>query len=177
VRLELLKGRQYDHYPDTVIDSQARYTAVLHTAKGELTIELYARQTPVAVNSFVFLAREGWYDGNRFFRVVPGEAAFTGDPSDTGLGGPGYLFADEIDPVLRFDLPGVVALNNAGPDTNGSQYFVTLAPLPHLDGQYTVFGRVTQGLAVLSRLAPRDPEADPDAPPGDLVERVTVEEN
>jgi cyclophilin family peptidyl-prolyl cis-trans isomerase len=177
VRLELLKERQYDQYPDTVIDPQRDYLAVLHTALGDISLALDARQTPVAVNSFVFLAREGWFDGNLFYRVVPGQAAFTGDPSGTGLGGPGYLFADEIIPGLRFDRPGVVALDNAGPDTNGSRFFISLAPLPQSDGQYTIFGRVAGGLAILSRFAPRDLEADPGASEGDRLESVTIVEN
>ncbi len=176
VRLELLKPRQYAAYPDTLIDPLGSYSAILHTAKGEIDVSLYARQAPVAVNSFIFLARDGWYDGNTFYRVVPGLAAFTGDPSDTGLGGPGYLFADEIDPDLRFDRPGVVALDNAGADTNGSRFFITFAPLPQYDGLYTIIGRVTSGLGTLSRLAPRDPAADPDAPPGDTLDSVTIAE-
>lgn len=174
VRLELLKPRQYRTYPDLAIDVHKGYAARLHTAKGDITFTLFARQAPVAVNSFVFLAREGWYDGNSFFRVVPGDAVYTGDPSDTGLGSPGYLFADEIDPGLRFDAPGVVALNNAGPNTNGSQFFITFAARPQFDGSYTIIGRVTSGLDVLSRLSPRNPAANPDAPPGDRIETVTI---
>jgi cyclophilin family peptidyl-prolyl cis-trans isomerase/protein-disulfide isomerase len=176
VQLELLKTRQYEQYPDTVIDARRAYSAILHTEKGDITIELHTRQAPVAVNSFVFLAREGWYDDNPFYRVLPGEAVFTGDPSGTGLGGPGYLYADEIDPSLKFDQPGVVALNNAGANTNGSQFFITFGPMPQLDGQYTIIGQVTDGLSVLSRLAPRDPQADPDPPPADLLESVTIVE-
>jgi cyclophilin family peptidyl-prolyl cis-trans isomerase len=174
VRLEMLKSRQYAEYPETLIDVEGVYSAILRTEKGELTVALYARQAPVAVNSFVFLAREGWYDDNPFYQVLPGEAAYTGDPSGTGLGGPGYLFADEIHSDLKFDQPGMVALNNAGPNTNGSQFFITFAPLRHLDGQYTIFGRVTSGLGILSRLVPRDPEADPDAPAADLLLSVEI---
>ncbi|MBI3763132.1 MAG: peptidylprolyl isomerase [Chloroflexi bacterium] len=177
IRLALLKPRQFVEYPGVVIDVHKSYTATLRTVKGDMTLTLFARQAPAAVNSFVFLARKGWYDGNTFYRVLPGRAAYTGDPSDTGLGGPGYLFAREIDSGLRFDAPGVVALNNAGQDTDGSQFFITFAPAPEFDGLYTIIGRVTSGLDVLSRLTPRDPQAQPDAPPGDTIDTVTVTEN
>jgi cyclophilin family peptidyl-prolyl cis-trans isomerase len=175
IRLELLKDRQYSQAPPDIIDPFLRYTATLHTAKGDVVIELFAEQAPLTVNSFVFLAREGWYDGVTFHMVVP-EYALTGDPSHTGYGGPGYFIPNEINPDLKFDAEGWVGMANAGPDTNGSQFFITLTAMPNLDGQHTLFGRVVRGMEVLRALAPRDPSVNPEAPPGDAILSVTIEE-
>ena len=116
-------------------------------------IQLYADQAPLAVNSFVFLAKQGWFDGVTFHRVIPGFVAQTGDPSGTGKGGPGYFFKNEVSD-LRYDKPGVVGMANSGPDTNGSQFFITYAPQPSLDGSYTIFGQVIQGMDVVENLTP-----------------------
>ncbi|MDO9347998.1 MAG: peptidylprolyl isomerase, partial [Anaerolineales bacterium] len=124
---------------------------------GEVVIQLYADKTPFTVNNFIFLARHGWYDGITFHSVLPGFMAQTGDPSGTGMGNPGYLFGDEIDSSLRFDRPGVVSMANTGPDTNGSQFFITYGPASHLDGGYTIFGQVIRGMDVLAALTARDP--------------------
>lgn len=176
VSLITLGSRQFTECPPFVIDPSKQYTAVLHTDKGDLTVELYAANAPFAVNSFIFLARQGWFDNITFHRVIEGFVAQTGDPSGTGRGNPGYFFQDEIDPSLKFDQAGVLAMANQGPNTNGSQFFITYAPAPHLDGQYTIFGRLVSGMDVLNRLTPRDPEADPGAPPGDKLLSVEIQE-
>ena len=157
VRLYALTERQFSACPSLTIDPLKQYIATLHTANGEVVIQLYADKTPFTVNNFVFLARHGWYDGITFHRVLPGFMAQTGDPSGTGMGNPGYLFSDEIDSSLRFDKPGLVAMANAGPNTNGSQFFITYGPASHLDGGYTIFGQVIRGMEVLAALTDRDP--------------------
>jgi cyclophilin family peptidyl-prolyl cis-trans isomerase len=175
VKLELLKERQYQK-PDDVIDLLKSYTATLTTEKGDIQIELLTEQAPVTVNNFVFLARQGWFDGVTFHRVLPGFVAQGGDPTGTGFGGPGYYIPNEVVPELTFDAEGLVAMANSGPDTNGSQFFITLGPAPDLNGRFTIFGRVIAGLDVAKALAPRDPQADPEAPAGDKIISVTIEE-
>jgi cyclophilin family peptidyl-prolyl cis-trans isomerase len=175
VKLEKLKDRQFAA-PEEVIDPFKTYTATLATEKGDIVIELYAEQTPLTVNSFVFLAQRGWFDDITFHRVISGFVAQTGDPTGTGLGGPGYYLPNEIVPALKYEAEGVVGMANAGPDTNGSQFFITLAPAPELDGQYTIFGKVIAGLDVVRALALRNPQQDPESPPGDKLITVTIEE-
>jgi cyclophilin family peptidyl-prolyl cis-trans isomerase/protein-disulfide isomerase len=175
VKLEKLKARQFSG-PEAVIDPLRRYIASARTSKGTMLLELYAQQAPLAVNNFVFLARHGWYDGNTFFRVLPGQYVETGDPTATGLGGPGYYLPTELNAQVRFDAPGRAGFSNGGPDTNGSQFFISLGPLPGRDAHYTLFASVVQGLEVLARLAPRNPLADPEAPAGDILISVTIEE-
>lgn len=162
--------------PDKVIDPAKKYTATLKTAKGDVVIELYADQAPNIVNSFVFLARKGYFNGVTFHRVLQGFVAQSGDPSGSGMGGPGYRCNDEIVPGLKFDAAGVVAMANAGANTNGSQFFITYAAAPNLDGGYTIFGRVISGMDVVQKLAPRDPQQDINAPPGDVIQSVVIEE-
>jgi cyclophilin family peptidyl-prolyl cis-trans isomerase len=128
------------------------------------------------VNSFVFLARQGWFDGITFHRVLPGFVAQTGDPSGTSQGNPGYMFNNEIDPTLKFDQAGIVGMANSGPDTNGSQFFITYAPAPNLNGGYTIFGKVLSGMDVLEQLTPRDPQPGLSLPPGNKLIKVTIEE-
>ncbi|MCC6956596.1 MAG: peptidylprolyl isomerase [Anaerolineales bacterium] len=140
------------------IDPNKKYSAVMHTDKGDITIQLYADKTPRTVNNFVFLAREGFYDGTIFHRVINDFMAQGGDPTGTGAGGPGYRFADEFDPKLRHSQPGVLSMANAGPNTNGSQFFLTHVATPWLDGKHSVFGQVTQGLDVLLSIPARDPQ-------------------
>ena len=161
--------------PAMQIDTAKSYEAVLTTAKGVVRIELYDDLVPNTVNNFVFLARQGFYNGVTFHRVIPGFMAQTGDPTGTGRGGPGYNFADEIVPSLRHDGPGVVSMANAGPNTNGSQFFITYTATPHLNGKHTVFGRVIAGLEVVQALAPRDPS--PGAKPGDQILTVEIIEH
>jgi cyclophilin family peptidyl-prolyl cis-trans isomerase/protein-disulfide isomerase len=175
IRLERLKAHQLPPPPE-VIDPFKTYAATLHTELGEVVIELYGDKVPLTVNNFVYLAREGWYDDVTFHRVITGFAAQAGDPSGTGYGGPGYFIPDEIVPELRFDGPGWVGMANAGPDTNGSQFFITLAARPEFDGKYTLFGKVIRGLDVVQALIPRDPNIDAEAPPGSRINTVTIEE-
>jgi len=176
IRLTLLEDRQFSECPTMTIDQDAQYFATLETERGDIVIELYPEQAPLAVNSFIFLAQNGWYDGVTFHRVIPGFVAQAGDPSGTGFGGPGYAFRNETSADLTFDGPGVVGMANAGADSNGSQFFITLAAAPTLDGGYTIFGRVVEGMDVVTSLTPRDPSQNADLPPGDVIIRVTIEE-
>jgi cyclophilin family peptidyl-prolyl cis-trans isomerase len=140
------------------IDPKKQYEAVLHTGKGDITIELFADKAPRTVNNFVFLARQGYYDGTIFHRVIANFMAQGGDPTATGTGGPGYKFADEFHPSLRHDKPGVLSMANAGANTNGSQFFITHVPTPWLDDKHSIFGQVTEGIDVLLAIPPRDPQ-------------------
>lgn len=173
VGLTLLEERQFTDCPPFTINPGKQYLAVLHTEKGDLTLDLFADQAPLAVNNFVFLARQGWYDGVTFHRVLPGFMAQTGDPTGTGYGGPGYAFDNEITD-LKFDRPGVLGMANAGPGSNGSQFFITYAAASHLDGGFTIFGRLVSGLDVLQKLTPRDPSQPVELPPGDKIIHVTI---
>jgi cyclophilin family peptidyl-prolyl cis-trans isomerase/protein-disulfide isomerase len=175
VRLMALARRQFTACPVWQVDTLQQYIATLHTAKGDVVIELYADKSPLAVNSFVHLARSGWYNGVTFYRVTS-VLAQTGDPSDTGLGNPGYLFSVETPLSLKFDRPGMVALMNDGPETNGGRFFITLAPAPQLNGQYTIIGQVLSGLDVLAALTARDPIPGQVLPAGDLLIQVFIEE-
>ena len=157
------------------IDSSKRYVATMETAKGNIVIELFAADAPVTVNNFVFLSREGYYDNTTFHRVLTDFMAQGGDPTGTGTGGPGYQFADEFSPHRRHDSPGTLSMANAGPGTNGSQFFLTHVPTPHLDGRHTVFGKVTDGLDVLLSLTPRDPNQRPNFE-GDALKTVAIQE-
>jgi cyclophilin family peptidyl-prolyl cis-trans isomerase/protein-disulfide isomerase len=171
-----LGTRQFKTCPPFSIDASKHYTATLHTEKGDIVMQMYADRAPLAVNSFVFLARQGWFNGVTFHRVVPGFIAQAGDPSGTGVGGPGYYFNNEVRSDLTFDKPGVVGMANAGPDTNGSQFFITYAPQPKLDGTYTIFGQVIQGMDVVERLTARDTQVAPGLASGDKIISVTIEE-
>ena len=153
----------YEECPPWVIDPEKSYTAVLDTSAGEIEIELYPEAAPLAVNSFVFLAQNGWYDEVSFHRVIEGFVAQAGDPSGLGVIGPGYSFANETDNALSFDRAGILAMANAGVDTNGSQFFITLAPATDLDRGYTIFGEVLSGsLDVLDAIVLRDPQTTTD---------------
>ena len=176
VRMEALTAIQFSNCPSWVIDTFKQYIATLHTSQGDVVIQLLPDKAPQAVNNFVSLARSGWYDGTTFFRVLPGLLAMTGDPSETGMGNAGYLFQTEITSSMRFDQPGMVAMDNSGPDTNGSRFFITLAPAAQLYGQYTIFGKVLSGLDVLAKLTPRNPKPGMVLSPGDLLNSVTIEE-
>jgi peptidylprolyl isomerase len=168
-------AKTYDAYPPVIIDASKQYFATFKMAEGgEFVIQLYADKAPKTVNSFVFLAREGFFNGVTFHRVLEGFMAQGGDPTGTGMGGPGYKFENE-DNDLSFDKAGVVAMANAGRDTNGSQFFITFGPTPHLDGGYTIFGQVTEGLDVVTGLTRRNPEQFPDFA-GDAIETVTISE-
>ena len=177
IEATLLEKRQYEDCPPMTIDQTKGYIATIETEKGDITIELYAEEAPLAVNSFVFLAQDGWYDNVTFHRVVPGFVSQAGDPSGTGMGGPGYVFDNEVSPDLKFDQPGVLGMANSGPGTNGSQFFITHTSVPHLDGSYTIFGRVISGMDVVESLMPRDPSQSSDLPPGDMILSVKIEKS
>jgi len=140
------------------IDTKKKYQATMSTDKGDIVIDLFADKVPNTVNNFVFLARQGYYDGTIFHRVIADFMAQGGDPTGTGMGGPGYQFADEFDRSLQHDKPGVLSMANAGPDTNGSQFFITYAPTPWLDRKHSVFGQVVKGMDVVMSIPPRDPQ-------------------
>jgi cyclophilin family peptidyl-prolyl cis-trans isomerase/protein-disulfide isomerase len=177
VRLDALVKRQFSACPPEVISPLRQYIITLHTIKGDVMIQLFPEKAPQAVNNFVFLAQKGWYDGITFYRVLPDEMVKSGDPSETGLGNPGYLFDTEINSGLRFDQPGMLAMDNDGPGTNGSRFFITLSPAPQLDGQYTILGQVLSGLEILKALETRDPKPGIYLNPGDELISVTTEEH
>jgi cyclophilin family peptidyl-prolyl cis-trans isomerase len=166
--------QQWNTPPDLQIDLKKNYSAILHTDKGDIKVQLHASQAPVTVNNFVFLARAGFYDGTIFHRVIDNFMAQGGDPTGTGTGGPGYRFRDEFDPGLRHDKPGVLSMANAGTNTNGSQFFITHVPTPWLDGKHSVFGQVIEGMDVLFSIPARDPQRR-DAPAVQL-NSITIEE-
>ncbi|MEP7357733.1 MAG: peptidylprolyl isomerase [Anaerolineales bacterium] len=168
-------GKQYPAAPAMTIDPTKIYLATLKTDKGNIVVELYADKAPVTVNNFISLAREGFYDNTTFHRVLTGFMAQGGDPTGTGTGGPGYDFADEFHRDLRFDGPGYLAMANSGPDSNGSQFFITYVATPSLTGVHTIFGKVVEGLEVALALTPRDPQNFPDFT-GDKLQTVEISE-
>ena len=164
--IERTGNRKFSAAPARVIDPEKAYTAKLETAKGDITIDLTPKETPDTVNNFVFLAQTGYYDGLDFHRVItsPPFMIQGGCPLGTGTGGPGYQFKDEFSPNLRHD-EGVISMANAGPGTNGSQFFITLAPQPHLNNHHSVFGRVTAGMDVVRAIRQ-----------GDKINRIEITE-
>jgi peptidyl-prolyl cis-trans isomerase B (cyclophilin B) len=164
--IQRTRQRRFSKAPDMVIDPEKSYVATLTTDRGDIKIELTPKETPVTVNNFVVLAQSGYYDGLNFHRVItsPPFMIQGGCPLGTGTGGPGYQFKDEFSPNLKHG-EGVLSMANAGPGTNGSQFFITLAPQPHLDGRHTVFGRVTEGMDAVRAIRQ-----------GDKIQRVEVEE-
>jgi len=170
------EGKQYDAPPAISIDITKRYTATFEMEDGgEFVVELFANKAPITVNNFVFLAREGFYDGTTFHRVLDDFMAQGGDPTGTGAGGPGYSFEDEFSDDLVFDREGLLAMANSGPNTNGSQFFITFAPTPHLNGRHTIFGQVIEGMDVVYGLTRRDPDQNPDFE-GDRIKTITIAE-
>ena len=149
-----------------VLQAETDYRAILCTSAGAIYIDLYEKLTPITVNNFVFLAGEGYYDSTTFHRVIPNFMAQGGDPTGTGRGGPGYRFGDEPVGWLTFDSPGLLAMANAGPGTNGSQFFITTAPTPHLNYKHTIFGDVLSGQDVVESIRERDPATASDAGEG-----------
>jgi cyclophilin family peptidyl-prolyl cis-trans isomerase len=166
--------KQWVNPPEMAIDPKKAYTATLHTDKGDIVVKLFADKTPRTVNNFVFLARQGFYDGTIFHRVIADFMAQGGDPTGRGSGGPGYRFADEFHPSLRHNKPGLLSMANAGPNTNGSQFFLTHVPTPWLDNKHSIFGEVIQGMDVLMSIPPRDPQR-PEYP-GVVLKSVSIEE-
>ena len=150
-------SKQWSEAPAIEIDPAKSYTAIIHTDKGDMTFRLHAEQTPKTVNNFVFLARQGFYDDIIFHRVIDSFMVQGGDPTGTGSGGPGYRFEDEFHPDMRHDKRGVLSMANAGPNTNGSQFFITHVATPHLDDKHSVFGHLTDGEDVLMSIPARDP--------------------
>jgi cyclophilin family peptidyl-prolyl cis-trans isomerase/protein-disulfide isomerase len=175
IGLIALGQKQFTACPPFNIDTKKQYIARIETEKGEIVIQLLPDKAPLAVNSFLFLARQGWFNGVTFHRVIPGFIAQAGDPSGTGKGNPGYFYKNEVGD-LKFDKPGVVGMANSGPDTNGSQFFITFSPAPHLDGSYTIFGQVISGLDVAEKLTPRDPSQSGILPAGDKIISIGIEE-
>jgi peptidyl-prolyl cis-trans isomerase B (cyclophilin B) len=166
--LERTGERRFSQYPETVIDQNKRYVAKFQTSKGEITIELAGKDAPKTVNNFVYLSSVGYYDGLNFHRVIS-EPPFMiqgGCPLGTGTGGPGYQFEDEFSPNQRHNDAGILSMANAGPRTNGSQFFITLAPQPHLDDRHSVFGKVTEGMDAVRAIRQ-----------GDTITRIDIEES
>jgi peptidyl-prolyl cis-trans isomerase B (cyclophilin B) len=162
--------KQYPAPPEMKIDPNKKYTATIDTNKGKIVLDLFAKEAPKTVNNFVFLAREGFYDGVTFHRVIPDFLIQGGDPTGTGEGGPGYTFDDEVDPAKnphKHDKAGVLSMANRGPGTksNGSQFFITHKDTPWLDGKHTVFGQVKEGQDVVNKIEQ-----------GDVIKSVTIEE-
>jgi cyclophilin family peptidyl-prolyl cis-trans isomerase/protein-disulfide isomerase len=176
LQLIALGKRQYTSCPPVTVQQDKQYIATLHTEKGDVVIQLFADKAPMTVNSFLFLVRESWYENITFHRVIPELYAQTGDPSGTGKGNPGYYIITEIDPALKFDKPGMVAMVNSGPDTSGGQFFITYAPVVEYNGKYTIFGQVLSGIDVLKQLTPRNAQPITDTPPGDKLISITIEE-
>ena len=157
--------QQWSSPPEMQIDTSKVYKATMETSRGPIVLELYPQYAPKTVNNFVFLANQGFYDGVTFHRVIDGFMIQGGDPSGTGRGGPGYRFEDEVrDNPLRHET-GVISMANAGPNTNGSQFFITHGPQPHLDGRHTVFGKVVSGMDVVNKIRQ-----------GDKITRIVIEE-
>lgn len=164
----------YASAPPMTVDATKAYSAVINTDAGKVPINLFPAEAPLAVNNFVSLARDGYYDGVIFHRVLADFMAQAGDPGGNGIGGPGYSFADEFDSPRVFDKPGVLAMANSGPATNGSQFFITFAPTPHLDGKHTIFGEVAGDPDVLSNILLRDPNA---GGPATIIESISIVES
>jgi cyclophilin family peptidyl-prolyl cis-trans isomerase len=166
---------QYAMPPKMQIDRGQTYTAVMRTSCGTIELELFADQAPQTVNNFVFLARERFYDGLTFHRIIPDFMAQGGDPNGDGTGGPGYQFEDEIVDRLKFDQPFLLAMANSGEDTNGSQFFITVSEPKHLNGLHTIFGRVTKGKDAVRQIeAVGSQDGTPSATV--YIERVTIRE-
>jgi len=156
---------KWNNPPQMEIDPQRSYLISMETTRGIIEIELYARYAPVTVNNFVFLTRQGFYDGITFHRVINNFVVQGGDPAGTGAGGPGYRFQDEVNNNPLKHETGVLSMANAGPNTNGSQFFITHSPQPHLNGKHTVFGKVVKGMDVVNSIRQ-----------GDVMTKVTVTE-
>ena len=164
---------QYSAAPPMMINTAVKYYATVKMESGgEFVVELYASKAPITVNSFVFLACKGFFNGVTFHRVLEEFMAQGGDPTGTGTGGPGYEFVNE-NSDLTFDKAGVLAMANAGPDTNGSQFFITFGPQEFLNGGYTIFGQVTSGMDVVNSITRRDPDQNPSFT-GDAMESITI---
>ncbi len=168
----LMDNKEWSSPPKMTIDEQNEYTAVIETDLGNIVLRLFANESPITVNNFVFLAQEGYYDGVMFHRVIHNFMVQGGDPTGTGSGGPGYMFGDEVNNGLKFDKPGLLAMANAGPGTNGSQFFITHVPTPHLTGNHTIFGEVIEGMDTVFAIPERNPQNAKDN--GVIMSKVTI---
>jgi peptidylprolyl isomerase len=169
----LVGTKQYSSAPPLMIDVSKQYFATVVMAKGgEFVIQLFPDKAPIAVNSFVFLAQQGYFNGVTFHRVIEGFMAQGGDPTGSGSGGPGYEFVNEQND-LKFDKAGVVAMANAGPNTNGSQFFITFGPYSLSENDYPIFGQVISGMDVVNKITPRDPTQNPSFT-GDLIQSIAI---
>lgn len=158
-------SQQWNTPPELQIDTKKNYSVEIVTNKGSMKLDLYSAHAPKTVNNFTFLARQGFYDDVAFHRVIPNFMVQGGDPTGTGMGGPGYQFEDEFDNNPNTHIDNVISMANAGPGTNGSQFFITHASQPHLDGNHTVFGKLIEGLDVLNNIQQ-----------GDVMEKVIATE-
>ena len=160
-------AKSYSNPPEMAIDPSKDYTATISTDRGDIKVRLLASDAPETVNNFVVLARDGFYDGIKFHRVISDFMVQGGDPTGTGTGGPGYKWKDEKSALkLKHDAPGTLSMANAGPDTNGSQFFITHTPTPHLNGKHAVFGKVSAGQDVVDSIKQ-----------GDKMNKVTISES
>ena len=175
--VELIKHEenQFTACPPLTVDSEVTYHATVETEKGDFVVELFPDIAPLAVNSFIYLVENDWYDNITFHRVISGFVAQTGDPTGTGFGSPGYSFSNETSEDQLFDRAGLLAMANSGPDTNGSQFFITFDAIPELNGGYTIFGEVIEGMDVVESFTPRDPQSGADLPPGDMLFNITID--
>jgi cyclophilin family peptidyl-prolyl cis-trans isomerase len=161
--------------PAMIIDPQKQYAALIETELGNIKIRLFDNESPITVNNFVFLAQQGYYDGVIFHRVIHDFMVQGGDQTGTGSGdGPGYMFADEVENGLKFDRPGLLAMANSGPNTNGSQFFITHVATPHLNGLHTIYGEVVEGMSTVFAIPERNPQNAKD--PGIIMKKVTISE-
>jgi len=167
--------QQWSKPPKMEIDPKKSYSVILKTDQGEITLTLFADKVPNMVNNFVFLARQGFYNGTIFHRVISDFMAQGGDPTGTGMGGPGYRFNDEFNSSLRHNKGGVLSMANSGPNTNGSQFFITHLATPWLDNKHSIFGQVTEGMQVLLSIPPRDPSKR-DSPSVKIISMLIVEQ-
>ncbi|MFK7803976.1 MAG: peptidylprolyl isomerase [Anaerolineae bacterium] len=161
----------YRSAPENMLKEGKSYQAIIRTSQGDMTFQLYTSNAPMTVNNFVFLATQGFYDGTMFHRVIGNFMVQGGDPSGSGRGGPGYRFKDEFVPTLRFTKRGILAMANAGPGTNGSQFFITHVPTPHLDNRHTIFGEMIDGEDAFGSIDDRDPNS---RTPGDTITRIDI---
>lgn len=166
------QNKQWKQQPEMTIDPKISYTAIIHTEIGDIKIKLFADLVPITVNNFVFLSNQGFYNQTIFHRVIKDFMVQGGDPTRTGRGGPGYRFQDEFKPSLKHNKPGILSMANAGPNTNGSQFFITHVPTPWLDQRHTVFGEVIEGMNVVNSI----PERNPDRPeyPGITISSIEI---
>jgi cyclophilin family peptidyl-prolyl cis-trans isomerase len=169
-----MESKTYDRPPEMALKPGYEYHASLVTEKGVVKVRLFSEEAPETVNNFVFLAQDGYFDGTTFHRVIENFMVQGGDRTGTGTGGPGYRIPDEFHPELRHDRPGRLSMANSGPNTGGSQFFITHVATPWLDDRHAVFGEVVEGMEIVSAIRERDPQRDRE--PGDRIERVEIEE-